>query len=95
MQRYPLSDISEQFKMEEFGQQTFRLSPKSSDELYQEDLERRIRAFRARPDLIRVQLGRKPSSPKLIQSSLLLPDLECEDPFGHFDFEKFVNDVLD
>ena len=58
MQRYPLKDITSQFAMERPGLTTFCLRRKSPDELYQEDLERRILAFRSRPDLIKVQLGK-------------------------------------
>lgn len=46
--------------MERPGSTTFFLRQKSPDELYQEDLEKRIHVFRSRKDLIKVQLGRRP-----------------------------------
>jgi len=59
MQRYPLQDVTDQFAMERPGLTTFCLRRQSPDELYQQGLRERIRRFRSRPDLVRVQLGRR------------------------------------
>lgn len=76
--RYPLRDISDQFAMERPGQTTFQLRRKSPEELYQEGLEKRIRQFRSRPDLIKVQLGgkAKPQPEKVFDDSFDLASLD-------------------
>jgi len=73
MQRYPLRDITSQFKMERPGVTTFLLTEKSADELYQEHLAERIRSFRQRPDVIKFQLGGSTSRPR---SQILEPQVD-------------------